>query len=63
MIIGQDQCRHHQDILPTSSIIGRANQPVDEDGMWKLEEGTADSSKNHKNFNSGVPKGGRFVSK
>jgi len=31
--------------------------------MWKLEDGTADSSKNHKNFNSGVPKGGRFVSK
>ena len=46
-----------------SSILSRANQPVDEDGMWKLEDGTADSSKNHKNFNSGVPKGGRFVSK
>ena len=46
-----------------SSILSRANQPVDEDGMWKLEDGTADSSKNHKNFNSGGPKGGRFVSK
>jgi len=41
----------------------RAGQPVDEDGMWKLEDGTADSSKNHKNWNSGASKSGRFITK
>ena len=40
-----------------------AGQPVEEDGMWKLEDGTADSSKNHKNWNSGGPRSGRFITK
>ena len=43
--------------------VSRAGQPVDEDGMWKLEDGTADSSKNHKNWNSGASKSGRFITK
>ena len=49
--------------LDSIEDVSRAGQPVDEDGMWKLEDGTADSSKNHKNWNSGGPKGGRFIAK
>ena len=44
----------------------RAHQAVEEDGMWKLEEGgglTADSSKNHKNWTSGAARSGRFITK
>ena len=53
------------DLTTLESIEGvsRAGQPVDEDGMWKLEDGTADSSKNHKNWNSGASKSGRFITK
>jgi len=47
-------------ILPWQRAAG---QPVEEDGMWKLEDGTADSSKNHKNWNSGGPRSGRFITK
>ena len=49
--------------LDSIEDVSRAGQPVDEDGMWKLEDGTADSSKNHKNCNSGASKSGRFITK
>ena len=49
--------------MPGAKVVPRAAPPVDEDGTWKLEDGTADSSKNHKNWNSGGPKGGRFIAK
>ena len=45
-------------------LLCRASQAVEEDGMWKIEEdGTADSSKNHKNWNSGAARSGRFITK
>ena len=55
----------NMDLMNWDSIedVSRAGQPVDEDGMWKLEDGTADSSKNHKNWNSGAAKSGRFITK
>ena len=46
------------------TLLCRASQAVEEDGMWKIEEdGTADSSKNHKNWNSGAARSGRFITK
>ena len=37
---------------------------VEEDGMWRAdEEGTADSAKNHRMWNEGVNKHGRFITK
>ena len=46
-------------------LLYRASQAVEEDGMWKIEEdgGTADSSKNHKNWSSGAARSGRFITK
>ena len=41
----------------------RAGRAVEEDGMWRLEDGSADSSKNHKNWTSGGAKNARFISK
>ena len=44
--------------------LNRAGQAVEEDGMWKMEDGlTADSSKNHKNWNSGATRSGRFITR
>eukprot|EP00090_Calanus_glacialis_P010320 TRINITY_DN18708_c0_g1_i1.p1 TRINITY_DN18708_c0_g1~~TRINITY_DN18708_c0_g1_i1.p1 ORF type:complete len:149 (-),score=48.82 TRINITY_DN18708_c0_g1_i1:969-1415(-) len=40
-----------------------AGQVVEEDGMWKSEDGTADSTKNHKNWNNGANRHGRFITK
>ena len=46
------------------TLLCRASQAVEEDGMWKIEEdGTADSSKNHKNWTSGAARSGRFITK
>ena len=40
-----------------------AGRGVEEDGMWTPQDGTADSSRNHKNWNSGAARSGRFITK